>query len=67
MKPSSSLNDVVPIRLLMEVIGTMGPILLSIVNSSLVCGCVPEELKIVAVQSLPKKHSLDPAVENNHI
>lgn len=55
-----------PVRLFKEVAGTIGPILQSIVNSSLISGCVPEELKIATVQPLLKKPSLDPAVENNY-
>lgn len=56
----------VPVRLFKEVAGTIGPILQSIVNSSLIYGCVPEELKIATVQPLLKKPSLDPAVVNNY-
>lgn len=66
LKPSSCFNDVVPVRLFKEVVGTIGPILLSIVNSFLISGCVPEELKIATVQLLLKKPSLAPAVENNY-
>ncbi len=35
-------------------------------NSSLISGCVPEELKIATVQPLLKKPSLNLAVENNY-
>lgn len=64
LKPSSCHTDVVPIRLFKEGIETLGPILLCIMNSSLVSGCFPEDLKIVTVQPLLKKPSLDPAVGN---
>lgn len=66
LKPSCCFNDVVPVRLFKEVAGTIGSILQSIMNSSLISGCVPEELKIDTVQLILKKPSLDPAVVNNY-
>lgn len=65
LKHSSCFKDVVPVRLFKEVAGTKGSILQSIVNSSLISGCVPEELKIATFQPILKKPSLCPAVVNN--
>ncbi len=59
-KPSSSPLDVMPARLLKEVFNSVGPMILSIVNSSLSTGCVFSGLKLAVVHPLFKKPSLNP-------
>lgn len=50
--------DVVPPRLLMEVLGVIEPFVLTIINSSLSKGTVPPLLKYAVVNPLQKKRSV---------
>lgn len=45
LKPSGSPNDGVPARLFKEVLPTVGPFVLAVINSSLCSGVVPENFK----------------------
>ncbi len=44
LKPTTSLHDILPSRLFKDVVGTIGPNILLIINSSLFHGIVPLEL-----------------------
>ncbi len=57
---SSSPLDVIPARFLKEVFNSVGPTVLSILNSSLSTGCVPSCLKHAVQHPLLKKPILDP-------
>ena len=48
-KPSSSPTDTVPARLLGQVIDTIGPALLDLINSSLTTGCALDHFKLAVV------------------
>lgn len=61
MKPSGSPNDTIPPRLFKEVVPTIGPSILAVLNSSLSSGVVPKLFKHTVVQPLIKKPGLDPA------
>ncbi len=52
---STSPLDVIPSRFLAQVIDSSGPILLSVFNSSLASGCVPDYFKTACVTPLLKK------------
>ena len=60
MSPSSSPLDVIPSKLFKDSIESISPALLSIINSSLTSGVVPEQFKIACVQPLLKGPDLDP-------
>uniref|UniRef100_A0A8C6M722 Reverse transcriptase domain-containing protein n=1 Tax=Nothobranchius furzeri TaxID=105023 RepID=A0A8C6M722_NOTFU len=60
LKPAGSPNDAVPPRLLKEVIPTVGPLVLELVNHSLRSGVVPKDFKHAVVKPLIKKPALDP-------
>ncbi len=62
MKSTTCSCDVVPTKLLKDVL----PSLLSIINGSLQTGIVPSCLKKAAVQPLLKKNNLDPTELNNY-
>ncbi len=66
LKPSGSPNDVVPPRLFKEVLPTIGSSVLTLINSSLSSGVVPEKFKHAVVQPLIKKTGLDSAVLANY-
>ncbi len=66
MKISSSLLDILPTTLLKKVFSSIGSSLLSIINYSLVSGCVPSLFKQAVVQPLLKKPNLDPSVFSNY-
>lgn len=61
LKPSGSTHDAVPPRLFKEVFSTVGPSVLAVVNSSLILGVVPKNVKYAVVQPLIKKTGQDPA------
>lgn len=56
-----------PTGLLKKVMPTVGPNILSIVNSSLTSVSVPAYFKTALVQPLLKKLNLDPSSLNNYI
>ncbi|CAJ1061240.1 RNA-directed DNA polymerase from mobile element jockey [Xyrichtys novacula] len=62
MKPSGSPADAIPPRLFKEVLATIGPNVLNIVNCSLSSGTVPRDFKHAVVRPLLKKTGLDPSL-----
>lgn len=66
LKPAGSPNDAVPPRLLKEVLPTVGPLVLQLVNHSLMSGVVPKDFKHAVVKPLIKKPALDPTVLANY-
>ena len=66
LRSVSSPLDPIPAPLLKEVFNTLGPHILTIVNSSLVTGTVPSALKQAVVHPLIKKPSLDPTILSNY-
>ncbi len=66
LKPTSGGCDVVPLRLLKEMVDVVGPSITSIVNCSLHNGVVPTGLKQAVIQPLLKKPNLDPLELNNY-
>ena len=66
MHPSSSPADSIPTTLLKDVFSCLSPFILSIINSSLATGCVPDHFKHAIIQPLLKKPSLDPLVHSNY-
>lgn len=60
MKPSGSPTDAIPPRLFKEVLATIGPHVLEIIDSSLSSGTVPGDFKHAVVRPLLKKAGLDP-------
>lgn len=65
MKPTTCSLDFIPTKFLKDVIDTVGPSILSIINSSLAEGTVPPAFKHAVVQPLLKKPNLDPCVLSN--
>lgn len=65
MKTATCSLDVIPTKFLKEVFNTVGPSILSIINSSLTEGVVPSAFKHTVVQPLLKKPNLDPSDFNN--
>ncbi|XP_044033242.1 uncharacterized protein LOC122866993 isoform X2 [Siniperca chuatsi] len=65
MKPSSSPVDILPTSMLKNVLGSIGPCLMSIINSFLQSGCVPAYFKTAVVLPLRKKTNLDPPLPKN--
>uniref|UniRef100_A0A3B3HCK7 Reverse transcriptase domain-containing protein n=1 Tax=Oryzias latipes TaxID=8090 RepID=A0A3B3HCK7_ORYLA len=62
MKSSSCSLDTLPTSLLKDVFQSIGPCVLSIMNSSLLSGQVPEHFKEAVVLPLLKKPGLDPSL-----
>ena len=65
MNPAGSPADALPPRLFKEVLATIGPTVLSIINSSLSSGTVPCDFKHAVVRPLLKKPGLDPNLLSN--
>ena len=65
LKPSACPSDCIPPRLLKEVLGTVGPSVLSIINCCLTTGCVPAAFKHAVVKPLLKKKNVDPSILSN--
>ena len=65
LNSSTCLLDTIPTRLLKEVVLTVSPHILSIINCSLSTGFFPSSLKKAIVRPLLKKPTLDPLVLNN--
>ena len=66
MKSTSCPLDPIPTRLLKEILPTVSPHILSIVNSSLSSGSVPVPFKTATVSPLLKKTNLDPSTLSNY-
>ena len=66
MKSSSSPLDILPTSMLKEVFSSVGPSLLSIINTSIASGSVPSYFKEAVVQPLLKKPNLDPSIHNHY-
>lgn len=66
IKPSGSPCDAVPPHFLKEVINSIGPQVLAIINSSLTSGVVPSSFKHAVVQPLLKKPGLDHTILANY-
>ena len=62
MKPRNCPLDVVPAKVLKEVFCSVGPCLLTFINSCLGCGSVPAAFKHAVVRPLLRKPNLDPSV-----
>ena len=65
MKSATCSLDVIPTKFLKEVLDTVGPSILWIINDSLTRGIFPSSFKHAEVQPLLKKPTLDPSVLNN--
>lgn len=65
IKHSGSSCDVIPSTLFKEVMDSIGPSVLSIVNSCLSTGIVPSSFKHAFTQPLLKKVNLDASDMNN--
>ena len=65
MKSSTCTLDTIPTRVFKDVLQTIGPNILTIINGSLSSGVFPYSFKAALVQPLLKKPSLDPLVLNN--
>ena len=66
MHPSSSPLDFIPTTIFKDAFNAIGFYVLSIVNSSLSSGCVPDYFKHAVIQPLLKKHNLDPSLPENY-
>ncbi len=59
LKPTTSLHDIRPSRLFKEVVDTIGPNILLIINNSLYHGSVPLQFKHAVIEPVLKKMYLD--------
>lgn len=66
MKPSSCQLDIIPTSFLKEVLETIGPTVLSILNNFLVSGVFPSSFKHALIQPILKKPGLDPHLLVNY-
>ena len=64
-KSTNCLFDPLPAKLIKELLPTLGPPLLNIINTSLSCGIVPTSFKSAIIKPLLKKPNLDSEVLNN--
>ena len=65
-KSSTCLLDPIPTKLLKQLLSVKGTPLLNIVNASLVCGHIPQTLKLAVIKPLIKKSNLDVNVLSNY-
>ena len=65
-KSSTCYLDPIPTKLLKELLPVIGTPLLNIVNASLVCGHIPQTLKLAVIKPLIKKPNLDVNVLSNY-
>ena len=65
-KSSTCLLDPIPTKLLKELLPVIGTLLLNIVNASLICGHIPQTLKLAVIKPLIKKPNLDVNVLSNY-
>ncbi len=59
LKPTTCLHDILPNRLFKEVVDTIGPNILLIINNSLFNGIVPLQFKYAVIESVLKRINLD--------
>ena len=65
LRPTNCPSDSITVSLLKEVFDTVGPCIMSLINTSLLSGSVPAAFKHAVVQPLLKKDNLDPSVLSN--
>jgi len=65
LRPTNCPSDSIPSRLVKEVFETIGPCILTLINTCLVSGYVPLAFKHAVVQPLLKKENLNPSVLSN--
>ena len=65
LRPTNCPSDSIPPWLLKEVLGTVGPSVLSVINCCLTSGHVPAAFKHAVVNPLLKKKNLDPSILSN--
>ncbi len=65
LRPTNCPLDSIPARLVKDVFDTVGPSVVSLVNTSLSSGCVPAVFKHAIVQPLLKKNNLDASILSN--
>lgn len=65
-KPSTSLLDPIPIKLLKEILPIIVESIVNIVNSSLKVGYVPQSFKYAVIKPLLKKPNLNPEIIANY-
>uniref|UniRef100_A0A669B0J7 Reverse transcriptase domain-containing protein n=1 Tax=Oreochromis niloticus TaxID=8128 RepID=A0A669B0J7_ORENI len=59
LKNSNAAHDILPSRIIKDGFNIIGPCILSLINLSLLSGCVPAAFKHAVVQPILKKSSLD--------
>lgn len=65
LRPTNCPSDSIPSRFIREVFDTVGPCILSLINTCLVSGHVPSAFKHAVVQPLLIKKNLNPSVLSN--
>ena len=65
LRPTKCPSDSIHARLLKEVFESVGPCILSLINTCLLSGCGPAAFKHAVVQPLLKKENLDPSFLSN--
>lgn len=65
-KPTTSLLDPIPTKLLKEVLPQINKPILTIINQSLTTGYVPQSFKVAVIKPLIKKPNLDTSVLSNY-
>lgn len=65
LKPTTCPQDVIPVHFLVQIIETVGPDLLSIINKCIYTGTVPGDFKLATVRPYLKAPSLNPALPAN--
>uniref|UniRef100_A0A669BHY4 Reverse transcriptase domain-containing protein n=1 Tax=Oreochromis niloticus TaxID=8128 RepID=A0A669BHY4_ORENI len=66
VKSTNCSTDAIPSRLLKQVLDSVGPFLLVLINACLSSGCFPTLFKHAVVQPLLKKPNLDPSILSNY-
>uniref|UniRef100_A0A669DDM8 Reverse transcriptase domain-containing protein n=1 Tax=Oreochromis niloticus TaxID=8128 RepID=A0A669DDM8_ORENI len=66
VKSTNCSTDAIPSRLLKQVLDSVGPVLLVLINACLSSGCFPTLFKHAVVQPLLKKPNLDPSILSNY-
>ena len=65
-KPTTCMLDPLPSRVLKELLPTVGPAILSLMNLSFSTGIVPSNFKAAVLKPLLKKPGLDPELVRNY-
>ena len=65
-KPTTCMLDPLPSKVLKELLPTVGPAILSLMNLSLSTGIVPSNFKAALIKPLLKKPGLDPELVRNY-